>query len=110
MIKHQLVSFIGTDRPAQKYLNRHVRPNITAEWYDIGLELLDEEDECMLNTIRLNYPENSDRCTTEMLQLWLARKSNPSWNQLIDALRAPHIKLEALASNIEGMLSKGITV
>ena len=93
-----------------KHLNRHVRPNITAKWYDIGVELLNEEDEYMLNAIRANSHEDADKCTDEMLQLWLSRKSNPTWDQLLDVFRAPNIKLEALASEIEGMLSKGIVI
>ena len=110
MVKYQLVFFIDTDRPTLKYLYRHVRTDITAKWYDIGVELFDEEDEFVLNTIMVNHPDDSDRCTAEMLRLWLDRKSNPTWNHLIDALKVPYIKLEALASKIEGMLSKGIIV
>ena len=110
MVKYQLVFFIDTDRPTLKYLYRHVRTDITAKWYDIGVELFDEEDESVLNTIMVNHPDDSDRCTAEMLRLWLDRKSNPTWNHLTDALKVPHIKLEALASKIEGMLSKGIIV
>ena len=40
-----MVSYVGTDHPAMKYLNRHVRPNITKQWYDIGVELFDVDDE-----------------------------------------------------------------
>ena len=100
-------ALIGTDRPALKYLNRHVRANITGKWHDIGVELFDVKGEPVLNTIRINNPGNADQCTAEMLQLWLDRQPDASWNQLIQAFRAPNIKLEALASKIEEMLSKG---
>ena len=43
-----------------------------------------------------------------MLRLWLARKPEASWNQLLETLREPGIKLNALAAKIEGMLSKGM--
>ena len=101
---------IGTDRPALKYLNKYVKPNITAKWYDLGVELLDVEDEPLLNTIKVDHHRDSDRCTAEMLQLWLERKSDASWNQLIQAFREPNIKLETLALKVECMLSKGIIV
>jgi len=91
-----------------KYLNRHVRPDIATKWYDIGIELLDEEDEIILNTTKKNFPGDHDICAAEMLQLWLARKTDASWNQLIQAFRKRHIKLNVLASEIEGMLYKGM--
>ena len=99
--------YIGSDRPTLKYLYRFVRPYITTQWYEIGLELLGEEDEYVLNIIMANYSNDPDKCTREMLQLWLARKSNPTWDQLIDVFRLPDIQLEFLASEIEKLLSKG---
>jgi len=101
--------YIGTDHPAMKYLNRYVRPNITKKWYDIGVELLDVNDEIVLDTIQDSFSGDPDKCTAEMLKLWRARKTDASWNQLIQAFRQHHIQLNALASNIEGMLSKGMT-
>jgi len=100
--------YVGIDRPAMKYLNRHVRSNITKKWYDIGVELLDVDDEIVLDTIQDNFSGDLERCAGEMLQLWRVRKTDASWNQLIQAFREHHIKLNALASKIEGMLSKGM--
>ena len=99
--------FIGTDRPAWKYLNRHVREKITGKLHDIGVELLDDEDEPALNTIKTNHPGDAEECTAKMLRLWLERKSDANWIQLIQALRMPIIRLEALASEIEDLLIKG---
>jgi len=70
--------------------------------------LLDEEDEIVLNTIKSTFPGDPETCAAEMLQLWLARKTDASWNQLIQAFRERHIRLNALASKIEGILSKGM--
>ena len=100
--------YVGTDRPALKYLNKYVKADIAAEWHDIGVELLDVEDEPVLNAIKNNFPGDVNKCTAEMLQLWLARKAEASWNCLIEVLREPNIKLNALAARIEGMLSQGI--
>ena len=102
-----MVFVVGTNRPTLKYLNRHVRPDIASKWHDVGVELLDEEDESALDAIKSNSSGDVDKYTAEMLQLWLRRKPDASWNQLIEALRAPSIKLETLALKIEGMLSKG---
>ena len=110
LFNHNGVFFcVGTERPALKYLNRYVRDDITGKWHDIGVELFDVEDERKLNTIKIDYSRDTNKCTAEMLLLWLERK-DASWNRLLEALRAPNIKLEALASKIEGMLIKGHTV
>ena len=61
----------------------------------------------MLKTVKTNNPGDADQCTAEMLQLWRERQPGGSWNQLIQALKTPNIKLEALASKIEGMLCEG---
>ena len=98
---------IGTDRPALKYLNKYVKADIATEWHDIGVELLDVEEEPVLNAIKNNHPGDVNKCTAEMLQLWLARKPEASWNQLIAVFREPNIKLNTLAMKIERMLSKG---
>ena len=96
---------IGTDRPALKYLYRYVKTNITAKWYDIGVELFDVEDESVLDTIKINYPGDSEKCAGEMLRLWLEKKPDATWNQLIQTFREPNIKLVTLASKIESLLS-----
>ena len=98
---------VGTDRSALKYLNKYVKADIASEWHDIGVELLDVEDEPVLNAIKNNFPGDVNKCTAEMLQLWLARKPEASWNCLIEVLREPNIKLNTLATKIEGMLCKG---
>ena len=71
--------------------------------------MFDVEDEPVLNGIKADHPGDANECAAEMLRLWLNRKSDASWNKLIQAFRASNIKLEALASKIEEMLSKGMT-
>ena len=87
-----------------------MKSHITTKWYDVGVELFDVEDESVLNTIRTDHPGDSDKCTAEMLRLWLEKKSDASWNQLIKTFREPNIKLEFLASKIENLLPEGIIV
>ena len=100
--------YAGTDRPTLKYINRHVKTFITAQWYDIGVDLLDEKDVSELKTIRINHQGDAGKCTTAMLELWLRVKSDASWNQLIQTFRQPNIRLQSLASDIENMLLKGM--
>ena len=98
---------IGTEQPALKYLHGHVKPNITDKWFDIGMQLFDVGDETVLNTIQNNNFGDANKCTAEMLKLWLERNSDANWNQLIQTLRMPVIGLNSLALKIENMLTKG---
>ena len=95
---------VGTDRPALKYLYAHVRGNIANDWYDVGVALLDPGDEVALDTISKDHPGDSEKCAAKMLKLWLDRKPEASWGQLLEALREPNIKLNTLAVKIEEIL------
>ena len=70
------------------------------------MELFDAGDDVVLDMIKKNH-DNADKCTAEMLKLWLARKPKASWNHLLGVFRQPHIQLNTLATKIEGMLYKG---
>ena len=92
----------GYDRPALKLLNKHVRKDVSSKWHDLGLELLEQEDEEKLNEIETNNPNDVSKCCKEMFQLWLRKCTNATWNQLIQALK--EVELNNLAAKIEGML------
>ena len=93
---------IGCDRPALKLLNKHVRKEVSTKWHDLGLELLEQEDEAKLNEIKSNNSSDVSECCKEMFQLWLMKCTNATWNQLIQALK--EVDLNNLATSIEGML------
>ena len=38
---------VGCDRPALKFLNKYVKEEASTRWHDLGLELLEPEDEGM---------------------------------------------------------------
>ena len=103
-----MCTYVGIERPALKYLYAHVRGKIAKDWYDIGVALLDPGDEVDLDTINKNHPGDAGKCAAEMLKLWLSRKPEASCNQLLMALKEPHIQLNTMASTINGMLRKGM--
>lgn len=86
------------------YLNRHVRESIAIKWQEVGIELLKQNGEKALRIIKANNAGNASECCAEMLQLWLDRQPEATWNQLIEALRSPGVQLNDVACKIEGML------
>ena len=98
------------DHPSLKYLYKHTKTDVSSQWYSIGLELLGQQEVPLLNTIKADNLEDASKCTVEMFLKWLEREPDASWNQLIQALRKPNIKLETLASKVEKMLSEGTVV
>ena len=93
---------IGCDRPALKYLNKYVRDEASTKWHDLGLELLEPEDEGRLNEIQCNHPQDNGECCKKMFQLWLEKYPHGTWNQLTQAIR--EVGLNKLASKIDDML------
>jgi len=73
--------------PALKHL-QVFRKYIGDQWFDLGVELLDDHDMGELDTIKENFPHNTKRCCTAMFQLWLSRCTSASWMDLIYALQA----------------------
>ena len=99
------IDFIGSNRPTLKLLNRLVRKSVSSKWYDLGIELLDDDDDCgKLDEIQSNDSKDASTCCTKMFQLWLKNQSLASWNQLIEALWQPSIELGGLANEIEQKL------
>ena len=78
-------------------------PHITSVWYDLGLELMEVEDEQDLDKIKAEDLEKLES-TKRMLELWRKRKTDASWNTLIKALRSPVIEKYELALQLEGVL------
>ena len=94
----------GNNRPTLKLLNKLVKRSVTTKWYDLGVELLAEEDVQALDEIQRNNPSDVSTCCTKMFQLWLEKQPDASWRQLIQALREPNIEMNELANTIEQKL------
>ena len=65
----------------------------------MGIELLEAEDLHALDEIQRNYPRDVGMCCTKMLQLWLERQPDASWEQLLQALK--EVEMNDLASTIK---------
>ena len=58
--------------------------NWVARWQTLGIHLGMTEDE--ITEIEQNYPGDTARRRTAMLDKWLKKEENPSWRRVIDAL------------------------
>ena len=45
-------------------------------------------EDAELKLIQHNYPRDSEACTREMFRIWLRTGSSPSYQQLVEGLRA----------------------
>ena len=69
------------------------------EWYHLGLKLIHDKPERVLNLIEKNHPNDSDTALRKMFQLALERDPDLSWPKVVEALRA--IKQHSLAREIK---------
>ena len=65
---------------------------------------MEQKDEELLKLLRDQCGSNITMGTQKMLESWLNRQPEASWNQLIEALKRDHIRLENTADKIEKML------
>ena len=81
-----IIYIILDDHPKLKELKRVMKyEGITTKWYDISLELFDSSGG-IVDLIKENYPNDNDKCCTEMFKKWLQQRPDASWFQLVEAL------------------------
>ena len=73
---------------------------IGPKWYELGITLLDDDQLTQLKTIKSDNNE-VNRCCIEMLMYWLESHSNATWNDLVEALKAPGVELNNVATMVE---------
>ena len=70
-------------------------------WYEIGVMLLEGEQESQLILIQSDYGSDVRKCCLAMLQYWMDTHPEATWHQLVTALRSPGVDLFAIATDIE---------
>ena len=94
---------VGGDRPKLRDLVNHVVPSVANKWYDLGLQLLDSNDENELNVIEASDVQNDAKtCCRKMFSMWLNTDELASWQKVIEALGL--IELDNVASKIKDLL------
>ena len=96
-------------RPSKKKLLDHVVSRVAPHWYDLGITLLDEDQESHLDVIKSNYTDKKE-CCKEMFWYWLSTNTSATWRQLVEALRSSAVELPVVAADLEKMLTGTYTV
>ena len=107
-----IILYVVDDRPKVIYLDKHVRLPVCAAcdfnpqaWKDLGKVLMPDAV-AELSVISRDHCDSVVNCCSNMFKLWLERKPDASWKQLIEALR--EINQNTLATQIEGMLKPSV--
>ena len=69
-------------RPTQLDLLKNVK---TTKWYELGLELKVDEDD--LNFIERDCRQDTPGAVKQVLKKWLEQCEEPTWWNVVDALR-----------------------
>ena len=92
---------IGNPRPTLRELqNARIITNVSSNWYQLGIQLLDDHQVPQLEIIRANN-DNVTGCCTALFGYWLQTHPNASWYELVAALRAPGVELNDVAASVE---------
>ena len=93
----------GSDRPSLDALNDHVVNTVAGlgRWQDLGLQLLPSHN---VGIIARDHSHSVASCCKHVLEEWRETTADPTWNQLIRALRSPCVHLYYLAGQLEQML------
>ena len=87
-------------KPQLKDISNWVVPYVTDKWEKICVQLLGDEHRHVMTTIRKDYHHNSEAGCEVMFEQWLELCPNPSWNDLINALRANSVRKISLAEQL----------
>lgn len=96
--------FTGGDRPTLRDLNTHVVQSIAPKWRDLGIMLGISHEILKDIEVKCHGSDQTEFCR-KLLIKWLQIHTNPSWNQLIGALKG--IECDALAKDISSKILAG---
>ena len=86
-----------------------VVPYVHHKWYNLGLQLLDTNDQVFLLTLKTRCQDSSDQCT-EVFIRWLDVKKKPTWDNILEGLTAKSVNLQSVAHGIKKMLTKPVRI
>ena len=99
-----MVYILATSVPSKKKILELI-PNLAPHWYELGIQLLREDQEPHLDVIKSYYGNDNKQCYVQMFWYWLKTNPNANWQQLLHALRSPALELHTVAANVEEMFT-----
>ena len=96
-----VVDVTDPSKPLLKDLHNIVIPKVANDWYELGIQLFSESQLARLNEFRTTYSNDHRAGCIQMLQYWLRFSPGATWDNLIDALRAPGLELSVVADEVE---------
>ena len=101
--------YIVSSKPTLKKLQQtKIITDVGSKWFELGIELLDEDQSTQLDIIKTNNNEVTRRCG-EMFLFWLNTHPNATWQNLVDALKAPGVELNDVAAKVETHFNVGLS-
>ncbi|XP_065908002.1 uncharacterized protein [Dysidea avara] len=102
--KSPIVQYVNPDvsKPCLKLLQKNkVIAAVSAKWYQLGIELLEDDKVGHLANIRANNHNVTD-CCYAMFTYWIQTQPKASWLQLVEALREPGVEMNDMAETVKG--------
>ena len=84
--------------------NSKIIATIGPKWYELGIQLLDDDKVAQLEIIKTNDSEVTRQCAA-MLMYWLQSHSTATWHQLLEALKTPVVDLNNVVAMVEVLFS-----
>ena len=91
--------------PTTKQLLSFVIPTVATRWYELGVMLLQPEQEPKLQQIKLDHGDDARKCCLEMFTYWRQSHPEDNWNNLVTALKSPGVEMDAVAAKLEKMFT-----
>ena len=89
--------------PKLRDLQNKVAAKARDKWKQVAIQLDIEPDH--IHSIEIKEHSNPIPCYSEIFDLWRKSKASPyTWGTIIDALRAPAVEEQQLASELEEWL------
>ena len=105
---HECCSHTVVSKPTLKKLQHmKVITAVGSKWFELGIELLDDDQLAQLDIIKSNNNEVT-RCCAEMFLFWLRSHASATWQDLVEALKAPGVELNDMAAMVEAQFINGL--
>ena len=92
---------LDSSKPLLKDLFNIIVLKVTNKWYELGIQLYNQSQLPRLDGIYASYSNNNQRGCVEMLKCWLDSTPRATWDNLINALKAPGLELLSIADDVE---------